>query len=284
VTDSQGTIVLEAAPRQRQAISPTTAYLMSSMLAEVVSHGTGYGARTAGFRLPAAGKTGTSDDFMDAWFIGYTPHLVAGVWFGFDDPAMIMREGFAGTVAVPAWGQFMRTATAGARPDWYVMPSDVEKVAVCRLSGARATDACRYSTVIADRAAHGMQDASLTSVLPGSPTAGLPGELQPIRPLPTTESTVYEDLFPTGAMPIETCWMHGAASPSDPDGQPSAPTRIDTPLVDESLKQHGTRPVGTSGVPAPATSVIESAKGMKIMIQRVVGADGVTRTVMKQIR
>ena len=118
---------------------------MSSMLADVVASGTATGARAAGFKLPAGGKTGTTDDYADAWFVGYTPHLVAGVWFGFDTPAPIMNRGFASTVAVPAWARFMKAATTGARPDWYAVPADVEKVAICRLSGARATDGCRYA-------------------------------------------------------------------------------------------------------------------------------------------
>ena len=115
------------------------------MLADVVSSGTATGARAAGFKLPAGGKTGTTDDYADAWFVGYTPHLVAGVWFGFDTPAPIMSRGFAGVVAVPAWARFMKAATTGAKPDWYAVPADVEKVAICRLSGARATDACRHA-------------------------------------------------------------------------------------------------------------------------------------------
>lgn len=247
VTDAQGNLLWEVAPRHTQALSPTTAYLMSNMLADVVSRGTGSTAREAGFRLPAAGKTGTTDDFMDAWFIGYTPHLVAGVWFGFDRPAPIMREGFAGTVAAPAWGEFMRIATAGARPDWYDMPADVEKVAICRLTGARATDACRQGTLAAG--AYGMRPASLTT-----------GSLDPVPPLPAAESAVYEDLFPIGAVPVETCWMHSAVPNASEDA------------------------MGTSGVHAYAPSIVETGNGTKIMIQQVVGPDGVTRTIAKQIR
>jgi penicillin-binding protein 1A len=280
VTDSSGNILWDAAPDQRQAIGPTTAYLMSSMLADVVSHGTGSAARAAGFRLPAAGKTGTTDDFNDAWFIGYTPHLVAGVWFGFDKPATIMREGFAGAVAAPAWGQFMRVATAGARPDWYEMPTDVEKVAVCRLSGARATDACRHRIVMPDAAAYDLVSASLTSEADA---------MKPVGPLPTAESSVYEDLFQIGSVPIETCWIH-ATAPYVSDGAAPAdtavmlPARVSTPLVDDALKEHGARPVGTTGMDPDAPRVMETAKGTKIVIQRVVGADGVMRTVVKQIR
>jgi penicillin-binding protein 1B len=68
----------------------------------------------------------------------YTPHLLTGVWFGLDHPAPSMREGFGGTVAVPAWARFMSAATKGARPEWYRMPEDVEKVKICRPSGMRA--------------------------------------------------------------------------------------------------------------------------------------------------
>ena len=129
----------------RRAVSATTAFLMSSMLADVVSGGTASSARGAGFTRPAGGKTGTTDNYADAWFIGYTPHLVAGVWFGLDTPAPIMNRGFAGVVAVPAWARFMKAATTNDKPDWYAVPADVEKVAICRLSGARATDACRHA-------------------------------------------------------------------------------------------------------------------------------------------
>ena len=148
VENVEGITIYDSPERHTQAISSTTAFLMSSMLADVISSGTGAGARTAGFKLPAAGKTGTTDDYADAWFVGYTPHLVAGVWFGLDRPAPIMRGGFAGVVAVPAWGRFMKAATAGDAADWYAVPADVEKVAMCRLSGARATDACRHAAEV----------------------------------------------------------------------------------------------------------------------------------------
>ena len=151
VEDAEGRVIWSAPITTTRAISQTTAFLMSSMLADVVSSGTATGARAAGFKLPAGGKTGTTDDYADAWFVGYTPHLVAGVWFGFDTPAPIMSRGFASTVAVPAWARFMKAATMGARPDWYAVPADVEKVAICRLTGARATEGCRHVSLAGAR-------------------------------------------------------------------------------------------------------------------------------------
>jgi len=128
-----------------RAVRPGTAYLMSSMMADVMNRGTASRARAEGFKLPAAGKTGTTDDYGDAWFVGYTPNLVAGVWFGYDEKKKIMNRGFAGTVAVPAWARFMKKATEGSSPDWFEVPSDVERIAVCRKSGMRASPECRLA-------------------------------------------------------------------------------------------------------------------------------------------
>ena len=147
VVDRFGREIYQAPQTERPVISEATAYLMTSMLADVVNRGTAAGARSAGFKLRAAGKTGTSNDYTDAWFVGYTPHLVTGVWFGYDKPQMIMRRGFAGVVAVPAWARFMKAATTGAADDWFEMPSSVVKVKLCRLSGLLATDRCDQPVV-----------------------------------------------------------------------------------------------------------------------------------------
>jgi len=168
VDDSEGRSLWTDSVSARQAVTPATAFLMTSMLADVITSGTATGARSAGFRLPAAGKTGTTDNYQDAWFIGYTPHLVTGVWFGMDKPAPIMTRGFAAVVAVPAWADFMKHATSKDAADWFTPPPDVEKVTICRLSGLRATDACRRSD----------------------------------------PSDVYDDYFPVGAAPTEDCQGH----------------------------------------------------------------------------
>jgi len=125
-----------------RAISETTAFLMSDMLADVINAGTAAQARTLGFRLPAAGKTGTTNNFNDAWFVGYTPKLVVGVWIGFDDPHTIMRNGFAATVAVPLWARFMTEATRGDKPEWFHPPDSVVAADICPESGRLATAGC----------------------------------------------------------------------------------------------------------------------------------------------
>ncbi len=135
VEDADGKVLFESRQKAQQVISPQTAFLLTNMLTDVVNQGTAYKARQEGFTLPAAGKTGTTNDFVDAWFVGYTPNLVTGVWIGFDKPRTIISNGFAGELAVPLWARFMKAATARHGPDTFKAPQGVMGVNVCRLSG-----------------------------------------------------------------------------------------------------------------------------------------------------
>jgi penicillin-binding protein 1A len=147
VVDRFGKEIYRAPETERTVISEATAYLMTSMMADVITRGTASTARASGFRLAAAGKTGTSQSYADAWFVGYTPHLVTGVWFGHDTPQTIMNRGFASVVAVPAWAKFMAAAHQGVKSDWFAMPPSVTKVKLCRLSGQLATDRCHLPVI-----------------------------------------------------------------------------------------------------------------------------------------
>ncbi|MCS7203138.1 MAG: PBP1A family penicillin-binding protein [Thermodesulfovibrio sp.] len=106
VTDSSGKIILKNEPVLEDAILPEIAFKITNMLQDVVVYGTG---TRANIGRPIAGKTGTSNEFRDAWFIGYTPQLVAGVWVGYDDMRKSLGSGEAGgRVAAPIWAQFMK--------------------------------------------------------------------------------------------------------------------------------------------------------------------------------
>jgi 1A family penicillin-binding protein len=142
VENANGEVLFNAKPAPEQVVSAQTAFLMTSMLSDVVNYGTAYKARQEGFTHPAAGKTGTTNDFVDAWFIGFTPHLVTGVWVGFDKPRTIIANGFAGELAVPMWARFMKQATAADKPDAFKAPQGLMAVGVCRLSGQLPTAAC----------------------------------------------------------------------------------------------------------------------------------------------
>ena len=244
VEDATGAVIWHAQEHRVRAISPATAYLMSSMLSDVVSGGTGAAARAHGFRLPAAGKTGTTDDYADAWFIGYTPRLLTGVWFGLDRPAPIMRDGYASVVAVPAWARFMRDATHGARPEWYAMPPDIERVAICPLSGARASDACRNA------AASGARTIAMWTPAPG-----------PLE--------VYDDLFPVGSVPADMCGLHEVA-PHIAAGTLAAAA---TPHADAALGRSRERIDGA----------IERIRARsRLIVERVSRPDGSVRIVIRE--
>ena len=148
VTTKEGDVLYKATLRADPVVSPATAYLMTSMLADVVNSGTAWEARRLGFRLPAAGKTGTTNEYRDAWFVGYTPNLVTGVWVGYDQPRTIMNGGYAAQLAVPLWARFMMAATRGDASEWFRAPSTVTTATICRLTGNLATDRCRQEGTI----------------------------------------------------------------------------------------------------------------------------------------
>jgi len=127
VVDADGGVLYEAAETPRQVIRPITAYLMADMLRGVIDAGTGSTARRYGFTLPAGGKTGTTNDYKDAWFVGFTPSIAAGVWVGFDQPRTIRRGGYASELAVPLWGRFMTAATRGDKPAWVKRPAGADR-------------------------------------------------------------------------------------------------------------------------------------------------------------
>ena len=259
VEDATGTVIWHAPERHVPGVSSTTAYLMSSMLADVMSSGTGATARAHGFRLPAAGKTGTTDDYADAWFIGYTPSLLTGVWFGLDRPAPIMREGYASVVAVPGWAQFMREATKGARPEWYDRPRDIETVAICPLSGARASNACRDAAVIAHAIPVG---TSALQTLAG----GLEATVRPAL------LEVYEDLFPTGSVPPDACRLHDAAVPHTAADMTTAAAA--TPPVDTA--------VGGAAQARINDALVRMRERSRLFVERVPRPDGSFRLVIRE--
>ncbi|MCX8033974.1 MAG: PBP1A family penicillin-binding protein [Thermodesulfovibrio sp.] len=106
VTDSSGKVLLQNDPQLEDAIAPETASIITDMLRDVVTYGTG---TRANIGIPVVGKTGTSNEFRDAWFIGYNPQLVAGVWVGYDDMRKSLGQGEAGgRVSAPIWAQFVK--------------------------------------------------------------------------------------------------------------------------------------------------------------------------------
>ena len=130
VKDSLGNVVLDDQyPQANEVVSAGTAYIITTMLEDVINHGTGYPNAIIG--RPAAGKTGTTSDFHDAWFVGFTPDLVTAVWFG-NDNNTAMTEAYGGGVPAMTWSHYMKAALQGVAKHDFSMPADqVIRVAAC---------------------------------------------------------------------------------------------------------------------------------------------------------
>jgi 1A family penicillin-binding protein len=217
VEERTGKVLYENSGESHRAISESTAFLMSSMLADVINAGTAYKARQSGFTLPAAGKTGTTNDYMDAWFVGYTPHLVTGVWVGYDQPHTIIANGYAADIAVPIWAGFMKVATKGAKPDWFKRPGNIVGVNVCRVSGKLPNGGCGNVQVV---------DPS---------TGGI-----------ATRSMIYTEYFVKGTEPTTVCPLHPSGAILNAAAQP-----LSTALPQDSRVAPAA--TGTSGLAMPQT-------------------------------
>lgn len=130
VKDSLGNSVLDNQyPEQTEVVSAGTAYVVTTMLEDVINHGTGYPNAIIG--RPAAGKTGTTSDFRDAWFVGFTPDLVTAVWIG-NDNYHPMNESYGGNIPARIWARFMKGALQNVAKHDFVFPGDeVKKLASC---------------------------------------------------------------------------------------------------------------------------------------------------------
>lgn len=124
----------------RRVLDPGTAYLTTSLLEGVVDRGTGAGIRARGLRGPIAGKTGTTDDEYDLWFVGYTPEIAAVVWVGYDEPQPIGVPSSRG--ALPIWVDFLSEVTGERVRGAFARPPGIERVEIDPRSGARALSGC----------------------------------------------------------------------------------------------------------------------------------------------
>jgi penicillin-binding protein 1A len=128
VTSAQGKLLEEHVPEGREALSPEIAYVITNMLRGVVERGTGQAAKALG--RPIAAKTGTTNDYSNAWFIGFTPRLSTGVWVGYDRPRSLGREETGGRTAVPIWTAYMARVLGDSPRDDFPVPERVSLVPI----------------------------------------------------------------------------------------------------------------------------------------------------------
>ncbi len=132
IADRNGAVLEKTDPVPEQVISPQTSYLITSMMEDVVRYGTGWRAKA--LNRPVAGKTGTTNDNKDAWFVGYTPNLVAGVWVGFDKGKSLGVQETGAMAALPIWVSFMNNAVKGS-PEEFFMPEGIVSYAIDQNTG-----------------------------------------------------------------------------------------------------------------------------------------------------
>ncbi len=193
VDDAKGKELWKPEIVREQVLTPEESWLMVDMMKDVLRRGSAAGAvANTGFNLPAGGKTGTTNDYTDVWFIGYTADLVAGVWMGFDKPQKIMPNAQGGRLAAPAWAQFMIEAyqRKPAPPDW-PRPSSLVSRQVDELTGLLANPGCPA------------EDAYFEWFIPGTePIAECPPRAPGSRPVPIVDKRPPRP--PPGMMPGAT--------------------------------------------------------------------------------
>jgi penicillin-binding protein 1A len=148
VEDARGRPLWTAPQTGRQMIDPGVAFLTTSMLEDVIDHGTGSVVRRLGFYPAAAGKTGTTNDARDVWFVGMTSELAAAVWLGFDQPESILPGAYGGNLAAPVWAETMKRAYRGRpAPARWTAPAHLVQLPIDRTSGLLATERCPLDQV-----------------------------------------------------------------------------------------------------------------------------------------
>lgn len=143
IDDAAGDIIYRAAHVETPALDPGVSWVVNSALTKVMEKGTAATARSLGWTRPAAGKTGTTNDYRDAWFIGYTSALTCGVWVGLDKPQKIAARGYGSTLALPIWVGVMNDASPKRYPAVAVKPAvPLVNVTVCARSNEIAVPGC----------------------------------------------------------------------------------------------------------------------------------------------
>lgn len=198
VENAKQEILWEPTPTRSQVMTTEEAWIMVDMMKDVIRRGTAAGSVWgAGFHLPAGGKTGTTNDGTNVWFVGYTADLVAGVWMGFDRPAKIKANAQGGVLAAPAWTAFMTEVyrRKPAPPDW-PRPVTIVTLGVDAATGLLASPNCPSNQVVTEYFIPGTQPTQDCSQSLG---IGMPGGV-PI-PTPDTSGTVTLPAVPSAPPP-----------------------------------------------------------------------------------
>ena len=218
IKDRDGNILYTTPPLPYQAAKGGSAWSVSRILREVATSGTAAAVTRLGFDKPCGGKTGTTNDFKDAWFAGYTSNLTCCVWCGFDTPKKTIQGGYGATLSLPVWVDIMKTADRlGYKAGQLNSKVNIVSMELCRFNGKRATAGCRaagtayMAQVPADIAIpdndlcpyHPAKALAVDeSTLPAQPPVQPATSSTPLRAVPVEEET-DTDNPPLKAIPVE---------------------------------------------------------------------------------
>jgi len=218
VEDAEGRLLWETRPTGRQVAETEVIAIVRDLMRTVVDNGTGYPARNPAqgnlpYSVPAAGKTGTTNDATDVWFVGFTPDLVATVWFGFDRPRRILPGAAGGQYAGPVWGQFMRRVYIDEPaelpvPAPWEFPAGVVARQIDRESGKLAADFCAGDATYTEYFVEGTEPTEVCDPYGGAGLFGAP--LRSLRD--TIPDTVRIPMTPRSRTPRDSL------PPGQPEG------------------------------------------------------------------
>jgi penicillin-binding protein 1A len=241
VLDAQGKLLEENVPENRQVVAPEVAYVATQMMRGTIERGTGAAAKALG--RPAAAKTGTTNDYSNAWFIGYTPQLVTGVWVGYDRPRSLGRDETGSRVAVPIWTTFMTSALADMAREDFPIPERVVLVPV----DLDASGACVKPVAMAFVAGTEPRTACGPGRAFGPPPAA------PAEATPATAAATPAAPAPPPPAPVQVA--PGAPALPPPSPAPAAPPAPASPIALPPRPQATPATPTAPLVPAPTPAV-----------------------------
>jgi membrane carboxypeptidase/penicillin-binding protein len=146
VRDADGGTAFRQSVETDRVIKPEVAYQMVTMLRDAVDRGTGSAVRGLGIKFPVGGKTGTTNEFKDAWFVGFSSSIVVGVWVGYDQPRTIAPDAYGAKYALPIWADFMTKAARVRPPAEFERPAGLAEESLCAISYRKPVDGCPIYT------------------------------------------------------------------------------------------------------------------------------------------
>mgnify|MGYP002622268374 CR=1 FL=1 len=206
IRDRSGEVQYRNPRLSYQACGHGAAWTTSKILSEAVDRGTGAAVRRLGFDKPCAGKTGTTNDYKDAWFAGFTSSLTCAVWVGFDQPKTIIDRGYGSVLALPVWTEVMKTADRlGYKSEGLKSELSFTEIRLCRVSGKRATDGCEAAGEAYTDSVPKDMLSSLKTYCPQHEGAPSTGDGPPPKARPIEEAPRAEPVEPPAprAVPVE---------------------------------------------------------------------------------